>query len=162
MFGCSGVLERPWGVTLLGAWFAVNGVFQFMMFVLLPSGAWGPIPLLLSVVSFVEAFGLLLGEGWVWRLTFAVEIAYLALGMLILVFLRSVNGLGLLFLFIYVLPAYPWLLSVLQGIGVTPFHPRPVYYDMLGILVPFVLLPMITIIYLMLPHVKKHFLGRPQ
>jgi len=151
------VPDRPWGVTLLGAWFAVNGVFQFMMFVLLPSGAWGLIPLLLSALSFVEAFGLLLGEGWVWRLTLAVEIAYLALGMLALIFLRSANGLGLLFLFIYVLPAYPWLLSVPQGIGVIPFHPRAVYYGMLGILVPFVILPLITIVYLMLPHVKEHF-----
>ncbi len=153
------MLERPWGVTLLGAWFAVNGVFQFMMFVLFPAGAWSLIPLLLSVLSFAEAFGLLLGEGWVWRLTLVVEIAYLALGILVLVFLRSVNGLGLFFLFIYVLPAYALLLSVLQGIGVTQFLPRSAPFGILGFIVPFVILPLITIIYLMLPHVKKHLLG---
>jgi len=157
-FGCLDVPERPWGVTILGTLSAVNGAFQFSCFFAFSSGAWCAVPLLLSVLSFVLAFGLLLGEDWAWKLTLVVDIIYIALTIGLFALHNAMSHLGVVFIVAYMYPAYLWLLSI---VAITPLYFKPTATN-IGIIVSlftFILPDIIFILYLMLPHVKAFFLG---
>ncbi len=146
-------------MTILGILFAVNGAFQFSMFFAFSSGFWRAVPLLLSILSFVVAFGLLLGERWAWILTLLLDIAFALGSIMVLALVDVVGGIGFFVFFMYVYPAYTWLISMLSGVGITQFDPKyiGILPGILGFIVPFVILPLIMIIYLMLPHVKEFF-----
>jgi hypothetical protein len=151
------VPERPWGVTILGALFGVNGAFQFLCFFAFSSGAWRVVPLLLSILSFVVAFGLFLGEDWAWKLTLFVDIIYMAVTIGLLVLDNAVNHWGVFFLVVYLYPAYLWFLS---KVPVTPLYfAIPTSIGIIVSVFIFILPDIIIILYLMLPDVKAFFLG---
>jgi hypothetical protein len=154
------MLERPWGVTILGTLFGVNGAFQFFVFFMSFSDwAWRAVPLLLSVSSFVVAFGLLLGEDWAWKLTLVVNIIYIALTIGLFALHNAINHLGVVFLIAYLYPAYLLLLSIVVYITPLYFKPTATNIGSIVSLFTFILPDIIVILYLMLPHVKAFFLG---
>jgi hypothetical protein len=152
------VSERPWGVTILGTLFAVNGAFQFFCFFAFSSGAWRTFPLLLSVLSFVVAFGLLLGEDWAWKSTLVVNILYTAVTIGLFALDNAISHLGVVFLVAYMYPAYLLLLSIVP-IAPLYFKPTPTNIGIIVSLFTFILPDIMIILYLMLPHVKAFFLG---
>jgi hypothetical protein len=162
-FGCLGVPERPWGVTILGTLFGVNGAFQSMFFFNAISPfcwAWCAIFLLLSVSSVLAAFGLLVGEDWAWKLTLVLQIIYIAVTIGLFALDNSMSQLDAAFLVAWMRPAYPLLLFIV-GSFFTPryFNVTPTYIGISVSVLTFILPDIIIIIYLMLPHVKAFFLG---
>jgi len=158
-FGCFGVPERPWGVTILGTLFALNGAFQFFCFLAFSSGAWRAIPLLLSVLTFLVAFWLFLGEDWAWKLTLLVDIIYMAVTIGLFALDNAVNQWGVFFLVLYLYPVCLWLLSI---VPITPlyFQPNPTNIVIIVSVFTLILPDIIVILYLMLSHLKAFFLGR--
>jgi hypothetical protein len=160
-FGCLGAPERPWGVTILGTLFGVNGAFQSIFFFMTTSSGWAGciVFLLLSVSSVVVAFGLV-GEDWAWKLTLVLQIIYIAVTIGLFALDNAMNHFNVAFLVAWMRPAYPLLLFIV-GSFFTPlyFQPTPTNIGISVLLFTFILPDIVIIIYLMLPHVKAFFLG---
>lgn len=122
------------------------------------SGFWPAILLVNSILSFVVAFGLLLGERWAWKLTIVVDIFYIALAIGLFALHNVINHFGFVFVFVFLGPVYYWLLGWWFSI-IHQFTPlTPIIMGSLS-LFTVILRHTLVILYLMLPHVKAFFLG---
>ena len=146
-------------MTILGTLFGVNGAFKFLCFFAFSSGAWRAVPLLLSVLSFVVAFGLFVGEDWAWKLTLLVDTIYIALTIGLLALDNAVNHWGVFFLVLYLYPVCLWLLSIVP-ITRLYFQPNPTNIVIIVSVFTLILPDIIVILYLMSSNLKAFFLGR--
>jgi hypothetical protein len=161
-FGCLGVPERPWGVTILGTLFGVNGAFQSLFFFMAISPfcwAWCTVFLLLSASSVLVAFGLLVGEDWAWKLTLVLQIIYIAVTIGLFALDNAMAHLDAAFLVALMRPAYPLLLFIVGSFFTPLYSTIPTNIGISVSVLTFVLPDIIIILYLMLPHVKAFFSG---
>ncbi len=128
------------------------------MFFAFSSGLWRAIPLLLSILSFFVAFGLLVGAEWGWKLTLVVDIIYVALTIGLFALHDTINHFTSFFLVAYMYPAYLWLLSWGSSITHQAPPPTPTNTHIFVSLFTFILPCIIIILYLMLPTIKAFFL----
>ncbi len=144
-------MQRPFGLLVLILLVCANGSLQLWLGILMPN----PFFIALAIPSFIVCYGLFRGDTWSWISALALDIFYLAAGLLVWAFI-AMNQYDL-FIFAVLAHLYPVLVLL---IPVAPiFNNMPVVLThMIPALLCFI--PVIMIWYLRKSHVKEFFLAK--
>ena len=143
--------ERPFGLIVLVLLVCANGSLQLWLGIFMPN----PFLIILSIPSFIVCYGLFLGDRWSWISALALDIFYLGVSLLVLVFI--IMNQQDLFIFAVLAHLYPVLLMLIPV--------APVFSNMQVVLthmIPtlFCFIPIVIVWYLMKSHIKEFFLAK--